>query len=152
MRRTLGTVLTLLLAGGALAAPAQADPQPSDPAYTQRDLTNISDAYGRIHGPGGQLRNPAYLPALVQAATARSVRQMLTQVASPNRPALTAGNFVPGWNVGNPLRAGWSGTRGLSRDVAFTNQYGALLRGTVYRPKPGARDPYPGRRLTGPFP
>lgn len=152
MRRTLGTVLTLLLAGGALAAPAQADPQPSDPAYTQRDLTNISDAYGRIHGPGGQLRNPAYLPALVQAATARSVRQMLTQVASPNRPALTAGNFVPGWNVGNPLRAGWSGTRGLSRDVAFTNQYGALLRGTVYRPKPGARDPYTGRRLTGPFP
>lgn len=157
MRRSLGTALTVLtascaLAVTALAAPAGADPQPSDPAYTARDVQNIADAYGRIHGPGGQLRNPAYLPALVEQSTARSVEQLLTQVASPTRPALTAGNFFPGWNVGNPLRAGWSGTRGLSRDVAFTNQYGALLRGTVYRPKPGARDPYTGRVLTGPFP
>ncbi|MDP2773469.1 MAG: hypothetical protein Q8O61_07905, partial [Nocardioides sp.] len=147
MRRTLGSVLptltgllaTSVIAASALAAPAQAEAepqpstQPSDPAYTVRDVQNIADAYGRIHGPGGQLRNPAYLPALVQAASVRSVQQLLTQVASPNRLALTAGNLVPGWNVGNPLRAGWSGTRGLSRDVAFTNQYGALLRGAVYR-------------------
>ncbi|WP_309648722.1 alpha/beta hydrolase [Nocardioides sp.] len=146
----------LMLCAAVAASPANADRQPqlepSDPAYTARDVQNIADAYGRIDGPGGQLRNPAYLPALVQATTARSVQQMLTQVASPTRPAVTAGNFFPGWNVGNPLRDGWSGTRGLSRKVAFTNQHGALLRGTVWRPKPGARDPYTGQVLRAPFP
>ena len=105
-----------------------------------------------LTGPGGQLQNPAYLPALVAATTGRYVEQLLTQVASPLRLSLTAGNLVPGWNVGNPLRAGWTDTRGQSRRVAFTNRYGALLRGTVWRPLPGATDPYTGRKLTGPFP
>ena len=136
-----------------LAAPAAAeDPQPGSPAYVERDARNIADAYGRITGPGGQLRDPAYLPALVAASTATGVAQLLQQVATPTRLALTAGNVFPGWNVGNPFRAGWSGTRGISRDVAFTNRYGALLRGTVHRPLPGARDPYTGRVLRGPFP
>ena len=149
--RALTATLSLLLAG-ALAAPAAADPAPTDPAYTQRDAQNIADAYGRIDGEGGQLRNPAYLPALVAASTQRGVDQLLTQVASPTHPALTPGNAVPGWNVGNPLRAGWDGTRGVTRAVTFTNRYGARLRGHVYRPLPGAIDPYTGRRLRGPFP
>ncbi len=144
--RLLTAALSVLLAGS-LAAPASAEP--ADPA---RDAQNMADSYGRITGPGGQLQNPAYLPALVAASTESYVAQLLTQVASPTRLALTAGNLVPGWNVGNPLRAGWSGTRGQSKKVAFTNRYGALLRGTVYRPLPGARDPYTGRKLTGPFP
>jgi dienelactone hydrolase len=153
MRRLLPAALTAL-ALGALAAPATAEPAPTpgDPAYTQRDLQNIADAYGRVDGEGGQLQNPAYLPALVAASTQTSVDQLLTQVASPTHPALTAGAVVPGWNVGNPLRAGWNGTRGVSRKVSFTNRYGALLRGTVYKPKPGAVDPYTGRELKGPFP
>jgi dienelactone hydrolase len=153
MRRLLPAALTAL-ALGALAAPATAEPAPTpgDPAYTQRDLQNIADAYGRVDGEGGQLQNPAYLPALVAASTQTSVDQLLTQVASPTHPALTAGAVVPGWNVGNPLRAGWNGTRGVSRKVSFTNRYGALLRGTVYKPKPGAVDPYTGRELRGPFP
>ncbi|HYF74216.1 MAG TPA: alpha/beta hydrolase, partial [Nocardioides sp.] len=151
MRRLAPAVLTAV-ALAALAAPASGDPAPADPAYTQRDLQNIADAYGRIHGPGGQLRNPAYLPALVAASTQRSVDQLLTQVASPTHPALTPGNAVPGWNVGNPLRAGWHRTRGLSRAVTFENRYGAQLRGHVYKPLPGAVDPYTGRPLRGPFP
>jgi dienelactone hydrolase len=122
------------------------------PEYVARDLQNVDDAYGRVSGPGGQLENPAYLPALVSESTAMNVAQLLQQAASPTHPALTAGNVFPGWNVGNPLRAGWNGTRGLSRKVAFQNRYGALLRGTVYRPKDGARDPYTGRVLKGPFP
>jgi dienelactone hydrolase len=36
--------------------------------------------------------------------------------------------------------------------VSFTDRYGALLQGDVFAPKPGARDPYTGRALTGPFP
>jgi len=151
MRALVSGVLSLSVAA-ALAAPAAGDPAPADPAYTRRDLQNVADAYGRIDGPGGQLQNPAYLPALVAASTRRGVDQLLTQVASPTHPALTAGNVVPGWNVGNPLRAGWDGTRGASRAVTFENRYGAQLRGHVYKPLPGAVDPYTGRRLRGPFP
>ncbi|MBW8752269.1 MAG: alpha/beta hydrolase [Propionibacteriales bacterium] len=72
--------------------------------------------------------------------------------ANPTRLALTPGNLVPGWNVGNPLRAGWSGSRGQSRKISFVNRYGALLRGTVYAPLPGATDPYTRAPLTGPYP
>ncbi len=141
--------VTALLSTG---SPANAEPSPHDPAYTVRDTQNIADAYGRITGPGGQLRNPAYLPALVGETTLITAQQLLTQAATPTRPALTPGQFFPGWNVGNPLRADWERTRGRVRAVAFTNRYGALLRGHVYRPAPGARDPYTGKRLRGPFP
>lgn len=144
--RLLTAALSLLVTA-ALATPASA--APPDP---QADLQNMADSYGRITGEGGQLQNPAYLPALVAATTGRYVEQLLTQVASPLRLSLTAGNLVPGWNVGNPLRAGWTDTRGRSQRVAFTNRYGALLRGTVWRPLPDARDPYTGKKLQGPFP
>jgi dienelactone hydrolase len=133
------------------AEPAPA-PEPGSPAYVARDTQNILDAYGRIIGPGGQLQNPAYLAALAFAGSADQTQQLLEQAASPTRIAVTPGRVVPGWNVGNPLRAGWNGTRGLSERISFTNRYGALLHGTVYRPKPGARDPYTGEVLRGPFP
>jgi dienelactone hydrolase len=151
MRALLCGLVSLSVAA-ALAAPAAGAPAPTDPAYTQRDLQNIADAYGRVDGEGGQLQNPAYLPALVAESTQRGVDQLLAQAASPTHPALTPGNVFPGWNVGNPLRAGWDGTRGVSRAVTFTNRYGAQLRGHVYKPLPGASDPYSGRRLRGPFP
>jgi dienelactone hydrolase len=155
--RVLTATLSLLLAGAVAAPTAGADPAPSgptpsDPAYTARDTQNIADAFGRITGPGGQLRNPAYLPALVAASTQQHVDQLLTQVASPTHPAITPGNLAPGWNVGNPLRADWNGTRGISRKISFTNRYGALLRGHVYRPLPHATDPYTGERLRPPYP
>jgi hypothetical protein len=140
-----------LLSGGAATSVA-VDPRPGSPEYAARDAANIAAAYGRITAPGGQLDNPAYLPALVTQSTPTEVAQLLTQVASPTRPALTAGNVFPGWNVGNPLRAGWDGGRGVSQAVAFTNRYGALLRGTVYRPLDHARDPYTGKRLRPPYP
>ncbi len=145
--------LTLSLAVGTSAVhAAEPGPEPGSPEYVARDTQNMADAYGRITGPGGQLQNPAYLPALVLQSNQTSVDQLLTQAASPTHPALTPGNVVPGWNVGNPLRAGWEETRGRVQEVAFTNRYGALLRGHVYRPAPGARDPYTGRRLQAPFP
>ncbi|WP_310961877.1 alpha/beta hydrolase family protein [Nocardioides terrisoli] len=136
------------------AAPAHAvaKPEPGSAAYELRDLQNIAAAYGRITGPGGQLRNPAYLPALIAQGNATSTAQLLAQAATPTHPELTTGALVPGWNVGNPLRAGWAGTRGQMQKVAFTDRYGALLHGTVYRPMPHARDPYSHRRLRGPFP
>lgn len=152
MRRLVlaGSALLALALGAATPATAGADSQPGDPAYQTRDARNMADAYGRV--TEGQLQNPAYLPALVQAATQRGVDQLLAQAATPTRPALTPGNLVPGWNVGNPLRAGWEKTRGRMTPVAFTNKYGALLRGHVYRPRPGAVDPYTGEELHAPFP
>ncbi|MFL6155369.1 MAG: alpha/beta hydrolase [Marmoricola sp.] len=162
MRRVLvpriATALTALAALTALVttnlSPAQADPapQPGTPAYLARDLGNVLASFGRETGPGGQLANPAFLPALVGAATPLYATQLLNQLANPLRPVITAGQLVPGWNVGNPLRAGWNGTRGVSTTISFLNRYGALLRGTVYAPKPGAKDPYTGATLTGPYP
>ncbi len=158
MRRRTTFAAVLLTCLGAAATTGQAsaaptaEPEPGSPEYVARDTQNVADAYGRITGPGGQLRNPAYLPALVAESTATGVEQVLTQAATPTRPALTPGNVFPGWNVGNPLRAGWEESRGRVREVAFTNRYGALLRGHVYRPAPGATDPYTGRPLRGPFP
>lgn len=134
----------------AAASPRGAAPEPGSPEYVARDLQNIDDAYGRITDV--QLQNPAYLPGLVTEATATGVDQLLEQVATPTRPSVTPGAFFPGWNVGNPLRAGWDGTRGRSQPVSFTNRYGALLRGTLHAPLPGARDPYTGRKLRPPFP
>lgn len=154
MRPLILPALTAAVSAGVLAlgGPTAADTGPGSLAFQTRDLQNIAAAYGRITGPGGQLQNPAYLPALVSASTATGVAQLLTQLANPTHPALTAGNLVPGWNVGNPLRADWNGTRGRMRKVAFTNRYGALLRGTVYAPLKRARDPYTHKRLRGPFP
>ncbi|MCW2751324.1 MAG: hypothetical protein JWR83_2434 [Aeromicrobium sp.] len=155
MLSRLASVAACTIALVATTVPANAaepTPAPSSPAYIVRDLQNIANAYGRIIGPGGQLSNPAYLPALLQEIGAVSVAQLLLQTANPTRPALTAAMAVPGWNVGNPLRAGWNGTRGVVTPVAFTNRYGALLRGNVFTPKPGAKDPYTGAKLTGPYP
>ena len=153
-RRPLRSLLALTtLSAVALATvPATsyaADPEPGSPAYVARDAQNMQDAYGRIIGPGGQLQNPAYLTALTLAGTADQTQQLMEQAASPTRIAVTPGRVVPGWNVGNPLRAGWNGSRGVSERISFTNRYGALLNGTVYRPKPGARDPYTGQVLRG---
>ena len=80
------------------------------------------------------------------------LQQLAQQAATPNRLAITPGNVFPGWNGGNPLRRGWTGTRGLRVPVSYTNRYGALIRGNVFAPLPGARDPYTGRRLRRPYP
>lgn len=146
----LAAAATCSLALSVSAAPAHAAaPEPGSPAYIARDLANVTGAFGRNVG---QVSNLAYLPALIKEIGAVSVTQLLAQIATPTRPALTAAMVVPGWNVGNPLRAGWNGTRGVITPVSFTNRYGALLRGKVYSPKPGATDPYTGAALKAPFP
>src|SRR5687768_8611214 len=114
-----------MLLTGIPAASAEDDPKPGSVPYVLRDVQNISHAYGRIIGPGGQLANPNYLPALIRESTLLTATQLLAQAATPTRPVLAAGQLVPGWNVGNPLRAGWNGTRGVSKKVSFLNRYGA---------------------------
>ncbi|WP_435770231.1 alpha/beta hydrolase [Nocardioides sp. SYSU DS0651] len=134
-------------------APAAAEDGPAPPSYdAAADLRNMADAYGRVVGPGGQLQNPAYLPALVRQSSIVSTTQLLAQLADPLRLSLTPAMAVPGWNVGNPLRAGWDGTRGRMRKVAYTNRFGARLAGTLYAPLPAARDPYTGAALRAPYP
>jgi hypothetical protein len=36
--------------------------------------------------------------------------------------------------------------------VSWTNRYGALIRGDVFAPLPGAKDPYTGKKLKPPYP
>src|SRR3954447_1333870 len=137
----------------ALVPPAQAaGPQPGTPEYVQRDNQNIADAYGRQTAPDGQLGNPAYAPAVVAEGNEVGLSQLAQQAASPNHVALSPGNVFPGWNMGNPLRRGWAGRRGQRVAVSWTNRYGALIRGHVWAPLPGARDPYTHKRLRGRFP
>jgi hypothetical protein len=147
---TLGISL-VAIATAATAAPA-AGPQPGTADYVARDNQNIVDAYGREVAPGGQLNNPNYLPALLAESTENGLDQLAQQAATPNRIAITPGNVFPGWNVGNPLRRGWAGRRGLQDAVSYTNRYGALIRGNVFAPLPGAKDPYTGAELTPPYP
>lgn len=157
MRHTFRTTfaaacMAALIAAGAGTAGAETDPPPTPSYDVAADLAAMRDAYGRIIGEGGQLQNPAYLPALVQESSAVTVTQLMLQLADPDRLALTPAVAVPGWNVGNPLRADWDGTRGRSREVAFTSRFGALLRGTVYAPLKDARDPYTGKPVAAPYP
>jgi hypothetical protein len=142
---------SLLVAGSGGAAAAPGDPAPGSPEYLARDAQNIADAYGRQTAPDGQL-SPAYGLASAQTIGPVFAGQLAAQAARPNRPALTPAMVVPGWNSGNPYRAGWDGTRGQITPVSFTNRYGALIQGDVFAPLPGAVDPYTGEPLEGPFP
>src|SRR4051794_3721385 len=145
-------LLAALLAITLVPQAQAAGPQPGTPEYVQRDNQNIADAYGRQTAPDGQLLNPNYLPALIAEGNEVGLTQLAQQAATPNHVALTPGNVFPGWNAGNPLRRGWTGRRGLRTAVSWTNRYGALIRGDVFAPLPGARDPYTGKRLEGPYP
>jgi hypothetical protein len=146
--------VAILTALGLLAAPAAhaAGPMPGSPEFLARDAQNMSDAYGRITGPGGQLQNPNYLPALVLESNQVTANQLLEQAATPTRLAISPGEVFPGWNVGNPLRRDWNGKRGQIVRISYTNRYGALIRGDVFAPLPGARDPYTGAALKPPYP
>jgi pimeloyl-ACP methyl ester carboxylesterase len=146
-----------LVAGGTLvaAAPAAAapnstpNPTPGSAAYLQRDAANMAAAFGRNEA---QLEDPAYLPQFFLGAASLYASQLATQSANPTRPSLTAGSLVPGFAAGDPDRAHWNGTRGEEVPVSFTASDGASLRGDVFAPKPGARDPYTGALLHGPYP
>ncbi len=151
-RSLAATVVSAAIAATALAAPAAAAPQPGTAEFVARDNQNIVDAYGREVAPGGQLQNLNYAPALVAESNQNTLDQLAQQAATPNRIAITPGNVFPGWNVGNPLRRGWSGKRGLREPISYTNRYGALIRGNVFAPLPGARDPYTGAALQPPYP
>ncbi len=87
-RRALLALLCVVAALAASTANASADsePTPALPGYdVSADLANMRAAYGRIIGPGGQLQNPAYLPALVREGTLVGVAQLMQQLATPDR-------------------------------------------------------------------
>jgi dienelactone hydrolase len=147
----LALVVSLLSLVGPPAALADA-PKPATPEYIQRDNQNIADAYGRQTAPDGQFNNPAYTEALVPDSTEMGFRQLAEQAANAGRLAITPGNFFPGWNEGNPFRRGWAGNRGIQVPVEYTNRYGALIKGDLFAPLPGAKDPYSGKSVKPPYP
>src|SRR3954447_22998011 len=143
------TVLTALALAPATPALAAGGPQPGTPEYVQRDNQNIADAYGR---QTEQQSTPQYTQALAAEHTENGLDQLAATLAQPNRLAITPGNVFPGWNGGNPLRRGWNGRRGQIVPVSYTNRYGALIRGHVFAPLPGAKAPYTGAKLEPPYP
>ncbi len=152
MRWLTAALMAVVVAAPAAQAqggPKPSDPQPGTPEYGERDTRNIADAYGR---QTGQQLSPAYVKALREEHGEVTLNQLTQQMATPNRLAITPGNVFPGWNGGNPLRRGWSGRRGLRVPVSYTNRYGALIRGNVFAPLPGAKDPYTGAALKPPYP
>jgi dienelactone hydrolase len=140
-------IVVALPAGAHAAAP-----KPGSPEYVQRDNQNMSDAYGRETAPDGQFNNPNYTLAIRQEHNDVWFQQLAQQAATPGHLALTPGNVFPGWNGGNPFRRGWNGKRGQISSIAYTNRYGALIRGDVFAPLPGAKDPYTGEELKPPYP
>ena len=122
------------LLGPGLRSSANGPPAPGSPDYIQRDNQNMQDAYGREFGANGQVQNPDYAPALIAEGNENGFDQLAAQLATPNRLALTPGQYFPGWNVGNPLRRGWAGRRGLRVPISYTNRYGALIRGSMFAP------------------
>jgi hypothetical protein len=148
----LSIALVGTVAGGHAAAASSAGrPAPGTPKYMQRDDQNIRDAYGRQTGPHGQL-SPQYIKELPSGTNPGYLAQIAQQAANPTRVAADPGNVFPGWNQGNAWRQAWAGRRGQEIAVAFTNRYGAVLRGHVWAPLPGATDPYSGVPLPPPFP
>src|SRR3954452_11520411 len=131
-----GAALAVVVAGSPTAMAAPNAPAPGTPEYLARDAQNIADAYGRQTAPDGQL-SPAYGLANAQVIGPVYAQQLLAQAATPTRPALSPGMAVPGWNSGNPYRAGWDGSRGQITPATFPNRDGALIRGDVFTPLPG---------------
>jgi hypothetical protein len=149
--KKLPLLLTALVVVLPSAAGADA-PKPGTPEYIQRDKQNIAEAYGRQTAPDGQFNNPDYVVGNVEQSNENGLEQLAAQAAAANRLAITPGNFFPGWNAGNPFRRGWEGRRGIMVPVSYTNRYGALIRGDVFAPLPGAKDPYTGKALKPPYP
>jgi hypothetical protein len=142
----LALVAAAILPQAASAAPA---PAPGSLPYIQRDIANMEAAFGRQIS---QLTNPTYAPQFFIGAAGLWSSQLTTQLENPTRPAITAGNLVPGFSAGNPDRAHWAGVRGQDVPVTFTAADGASLRGDVFAPLPGGRDPYTNQLLRGPLP
>jgi pimeloyl-ACP methyl ester carboxylesterase len=144
-----GALLSSVGLGLATPVGAATGPAPGSPAYMARDIENMEAAFGRNEA---QLEDPTYLPQFFAGAATLFTSQLATQLDNPTRPSLTAGSLVPGFAASNPDRQHWNGTRGIDVPVTFTAGDGAALQGDVFAPLPGARDPYSGALLHGPYP
>jgi dienelactone hydrolase len=146
MRRALTLVFAAVLLAG-IAAPAHAawpgEPEPGTAAWISRDASNMHDALGRWED---ELSNPAFQLQLREQGHATWLAGVQRQLASPDRPRITAAWAIPGGDTGDPYRGLdlWNEKRGIVQAVDFTNRNGALLRGHVWAPLPGKfRAPYP---------
>ncbi|HEY2213572.1 MAG TPA: hypothetical protein VGH31_00855 [Acidimicrobiales bacterium] len=130
-------------------AGAAIGPTPGSPGYIARDISNMEAAFGR---QVAELEDPGYLLPFFENAAGLYAQQLAAQLQNLNRPSLTAGSLVPGFGAPNPDRENWPGMRGQGEPVTFTAHDGAELQGDVFAPLPGAKDPYTGQVLHGPYP
>ena len=142
------TVALLLAAParGAVPVVAGQDPVPGTPAYLARDLANIAAAYGRITGPGGQLANPNYLPALIRQSS------LLPPANCSPRPPTRRGSRSPPatWSRGGTwatrcARAGTGPVGGPGRSPSSTGTAPCSAAPSTHR-SPARATPTPGDR------
>ncbi|MBI2168694.1 MAG: hypothetical protein HYU28_04215 [Actinobacteria bacterium] len=132
--------------------PARADePTPGTPEWLQRDLANQEFATRRLQD---QYTNPAFGQAGFFGIVSNYPNNVADQLAHPDRPMATLGQWIPGGDVGDPLRLHWHDERkrGIRSDVEYENRYGARLTGHVWAPKVPFTDPVTGQVSNGPFP
>ena len=148
---TAGIALAVVVPG---IAGASTGPAPGSPAYLARDTQNIADAYGRQTAPAAARPPPTGAGQRAAHRRRPTRRSCWQQAATPDASgARRRATLVPGLERGQPAtrRAG-TARAAASRRCRSPNRYGALIRGDVFAPLPGAHDPYTGAPLHGPFP
>ena len=126
------------------ATPPPGSPRTSPGTRKHRRRLRAADRAGRPAVTRTTAGERRYINPLFAA-------DLLTQAAHPTRPALTPARRCPGWNAATPTARRLERHPRSDDPVSFTNRYGALLRGDVFAPLPGAPTLHPGA-LKGPFP
>jgi hypothetical protein len=144
-------VILIALAMIAPATAALAAPEGDnylDPAYAQKDLTNMVQSMGRLVG---ELTDPVWLARFNLKANQTFLKYLLEQLRDPTHPSLTLGFLIPGGMVGNvdywPTYEAWL-KQGRVKEVRFRRSTGALIRGHVWRPSFAEAGPFPAITIT----
>lgn len=148
MAATVALALVAVLV--AAASPAGADdPAPGTPEWFQRDAANQHYATGRHQD---QLTNPEFGRLGMAGIVSNYPDNVADQGAHADRPMVTLGQWIPGGDVGDPMRLHWHDEllRGVRADVEYGNRHGARITGHVWAPKLGASSagPFPGIVIT----
>lgn len=140
-------VVLLGLGGGISPARAEGDPSPGSPEWVVRDAQNVEHSTGRWQD---QYTSPAFGREATLGIVANFPNNVSDQIAHPDRPMLTLGQWIPGGDVGDPFRLHWHDelNRGIRADIEYRNRDGARITGHVWAPHFGAGQTFPGIVIT----
>ena len=137
-----------LLAPASAAPPARARHARVPPSATPRTSPTPTAARRRAAAREPELPRPRWSPSTPRSDSSSSPSRRRRRTGPRSRPATSS----RAGTAATRCAAGWDGRRGQIEPVSCTNRYGALIRGDVFAPLPGARDPYTGAKLKPPYP